>query len=79
MHSTGRPTCVLVFCFALCVATFAQNPPNSQAPTADKPHVFITTANPGECMARAAAPTELGCADSRRRAPANRGDHQDLW
>ena len=42
MHSTGRPTCVLVFCFAICAAALAQNPPSSQPPTTDKPRVFIT-------------------------------------
>src|SRR5450759_1559566 len=36
MHSTGRPTWALLFCIAICVATFAQT---SQS---DKPRVFIT-------------------------------------
>ena len=42
MHSTGRPICALLFWIAVCAATFAQNQPSSQPPTADKPHVFIT-------------------------------------
>jgi hypothetical protein len=42
VHSTGRPICALLLCLAGCAATFAQNQPSSQPPTADKPHVFIT-------------------------------------
>jgi hypothetical protein len=42
MHSTGRPICVLVFCLAICTATFAQNQPTSQPPSTDKPRVFVT-------------------------------------
>ena len=42
MHSTGRPICALLLCLAGCAATFAQNQPTSQPPTADKPRVFIT-------------------------------------
>ncbi len=42
MHSTGRPIFALLFCIAICAATFAQNQPASQPSTTDKPRVFIT-------------------------------------
>ncbi len=42
MHSTGRPILALLFCLAVCIATFAQNQPASQPSSTDKPRVFIT-------------------------------------
>lgn len=39
MHSTGRPSCVLLLCIAICGVTLAQNQPTS---TTDKPRVFVT-------------------------------------